>query len=111
MVYGQLFDKANDQELRSLKKLGMRWKVCREKLDVFALTPTSTRPQEYEKQGKWVSNVLDTNRRTVASDAEDGPDLRTASVLVLRLDILGVALGGARLVLAPFPLGPRVFQG
>lgn len=28
MVYGQLFDKASDQELRSLKKLGMRWKVC-----------------------------------------------------------------------------------
>lgn len=27
MVYGQLFDQAGDQELRSLKKLGMRWKV------------------------------------------------------------------------------------
>lgn len=35
MVYGQLFDKAGDQEQRSLKKLGMRWK-------------------EYEKQGKWI---------------------------------------------------------
>ncbi|KAF9785559.1 hypothetical protein BJ322DRAFT_1063855 [Thelephora terrestris] len=35
MVYGQLFDKVSDQERRSLKKLGMRWK-------------------EYEKQGKWI---------------------------------------------------------
>jgi len=32
MVYGQLFDKASDQELRSLKKLGMRWKVRRQQL-------------------------------------------------------------------------------
>jgi len=35
MVYGHLFPKATDQELSSLKKLGLRWK-------------------EYEKQGKWV---------------------------------------------------------
>lgn len=27
MVYGHLFHTANDQELRSLKKLGLRWKV------------------------------------------------------------------------------------
>lgn len=30
MIYGQLFDQASDQELRSLKKLGMRWKVRRQ---------------------------------------------------------------------------------
>jgi len=28
MVYGHLFHKANDQELMSLKKLSLRWKVC-----------------------------------------------------------------------------------
>lgn len=28
MVYGHLFHTASDQELRSLKKLGLRWKVC-----------------------------------------------------------------------------------
>jgi damage-control phosphatase, subfamily III len=27
MVYGHLFPKASDQELGSLKKLGLRWKV------------------------------------------------------------------------------------
>ena len=41
----------------------------------------------------------------------DDLDLRTASVLVFGLDVLGAALRGARLVLAPFPLGPRVVQG
>lgn len=47
----------------------------------------------------------------MASDAEDGRlDLRTASVLVLGLDVLGVALGGARFVLTSFPFGPRIVQ-
>lgn len=35
MVYGQLFPKATDQEMESLRRLGRRWK-------------------QYEKEGKWV---------------------------------------------------------
>ncbi|KAL0576714.1 Hairy/enhancer-of-split with YRPW motif protein 2 [Marasmius crinis-equi] len=35
MVYGQLFPKASDQEMESLRRLGLRWK-------------------QYEKEGKWI---------------------------------------------------------
>lgn len=28
MVYGQLFPKASEEELESLRRLGTRWKVC-----------------------------------------------------------------------------------
>ncbi|KAK0233811.1 hypothetical protein IW262DRAFT_1258417 [Armillaria fumosa] len=40
MVYGQLFPKASDVELESLRRLGQRWKAC------LLLS--------YEKEGKWV---------------------------------------------------------
>ena len=59
MAYGQLFDKAGDQEQRSLKKLGMRWKVGFGVPYLPALTLTSTCSQEYEKQGKWASDAPD----------------------------------------------------
>ena len=73
---------------------------------------TSTCPQEYEKQGKWVSNSLDNGCCNAASDAEDGRlDLRTTPILVFWLDVLGATLGSARFIPAPFPFGPRVFQG
>ena len=38
----------------------------------LALTSTFACPQEYEKQGKWVSGALDNGWSTVASDTEDG---------------------------------------
>jgi hypothetical protein len=52
MVYGHLFSKATDQELSSLKKLGLRWKV---NIPSFLTEPLLIlSEQEYEKQGKWV---------------------------------------------------------
>jgi len=112
MVYGQLFDKASDQELRSLKKLGMRWKVRWQQLPCASFDNNLhvfAGVREARKMGK---QSPDNGCRTMASDAEDGRlDLRTTPVLVFGLDILGVTLGSARFVLAPFPFEPRVFQG
>ena len=71
-----------------------------------------TCPQEYERQGKWVNNPPDNGCCATASDAEDGLlDLRTTPVLVFGLDGLGVVLRSVRFFPAPFPFGPRVFQG
>ena len=112
MVYGQLFDKASDQEQLSLKKLGMRWKARGQDSCMFTLALTSEYLQEYENQGKWVSNTPDDELNNCgASDTEGLPlGLRTAPVLVLGLDVLGDALRGPRLVLTPFPFGSRVLQ-
>ena len=52
MVYGHLFPKATEEEKDSLRRLGMRWKVCaianlfRVYVHYFM--------QQYEKEGKWV---------------------------------------------------------
>ncbi len=38
MVYGQLFPKASDVELESLRRLGQRWKVCHFVIVLLLLT-------------------------------------------------------------------------
>ena len=77
---------------------------------MFTPAPTSACPQDYEKQGKWVSSTPDNELNN--GDAEGWRlDLRTAPILVLRLDVLGDTLGGTGLVLTPFLFGPHVLQG
>lgn len=52
MVYGHLFPKATDEEMESLRRMGLRWKVSSLRDQRRAYCPQL--PQEYEKEGKWV---------------------------------------------------------
>ena len=53
MIYGHLFPKATEEEKDSLRRLGMRWKVCLEDPMKRCISP-ETLFQQYEKEGKWV---------------------------------------------------------
>jgi hypothetical protein len=53
MVYGQLFPKATDVEMESIRRLGARWKVRRALL-ISVIIVRKLAPQQYEKEGKWV---------------------------------------------------------